>query len=561
MRRTISSRGSSRLRWGSNRSVKILAALVAAAGAAFIFHQWTGGRPFWVDEQMIALNIRDRPFAALAGPLWLGQSAPLGWLALQRAVVLIFGTSEQALRFVPACFGAATLGAAFWVGRRWMTGAGALTLVLLCTFGVWLSFYPLEMKHYSADAFWGLVLPALAVWAIEGASPIAVRRRALAWWALAAAAHWLSNGGLFATPGCALLLFVLIWRRLGAREAIVFAAGGVLWLVSFAFYYQLSLGYTHNSPYLRRFWSAELPPASIGVAGTLAWLASRLPLLAEDPGGTSMWVAFWATAVAGFVFAPRLVMGIAFATAPLTAFLLAGVVPLYQRFALWTVPALYAGVAMLADRAVMSARSADTRRWLRYGTTVAIAAAVLPLAAAIVARGVDDFRHTRVPDTNRGLDDRASTRWLLEQRRPGDAVLSTRLGWPALWWYGQMQPAASIDAGRVAGHVSHYQVDYLPSGPDCGELREAMKPHTRALVHIGFPDLPEGYGELLLRHLDQIGAIASYRQFGHVGFVAVVDLHTPGAEQRSLDLIPLPRRGPAPERLAGCIDVKPAVLW
>ena len=34
---------------------------------------------------MVALNFRDRSFPDLPGPLWLGQAAPLGWLALQRA--------------------------------------------------------------------------------------------------------------------------------------------------------------------------------------------------------------------------------------------------------------------------------------------------------------------------------------------------------------------------------------------------------------------------------------------------------------------------------------------
>lgn len=512
-----------------------------------------GGRPFWVDEQMIALNLRDRTLAELAGPLWFGQSAPLGWLALQRLSVIVAGTSEQALRFLPALFGAATLGAAVWIGRRWMSAIASLLFVTLCTFGLWLSFYPLEMKHYSADALWGLLLPALAVWAVEAHEAAVVRRRAMLWWIAAALAHWLSNGGLFAAPGCVLVMFAIIWRRFGARDAAIFAACGLAWLASFAIYYQLSLSYTHHSPYLRRYWIAEFPPEGGGLRATLSWLWQRLPLLADDPGGTSKAVALWVSALAGFAFARSKALGLALATAPITALVLVttGFVPLYGRFALWIVPALYAGIALLADRAISVAQARD-RRALRLAAAVAVAALVLSVSRDIVATGWEDFRTTRAPFVNRGLDDRASTRWLMSQRRPGDAILTTRLGWPALWWYGSARPEP---------RPGEFEVDYFAPGLDCSHeaLRAALKPYSRAIVHIGFPDLPEGFGELLLRRLDRIGAIDKYREFGPVGFVVIVDLHTPNAEQSSLNLIP--RREPQPAPLEGCIGLQPARLW
>lgn len=532
----------------------MLSPLVAAGGAAFIFYQWMGGRPFWVDEQMIALNIRHRTLAELAGPLWFGQSAPLGWLAVQRVIALAAGTSEQALRFLPALFGAATLGAAVWIGRRWMSAIASLLFVTLCTFGLWLSFYPLEMKHYSADAFWGLALPALAVWASEGADSRAVRRRGIGWWLAAALAHWLSNGGLLATPGCALVLFTLIWKRFGVRAASIFAAGGVLWLLSFAAYWQLCLRHTHHSPYLRNFWAAEFPAEALGIIGRIDWLVDRLPAIAGDPAGTSIWMALYAAAIGGFVLARPRALSLALATVPLSMLLFAGarLVPFYGRFALWIVPALYAGIALLADRAAALARSRQPLRPLRIAAAALMAGLILTASYDIVALGLDDFRTTRAANINRGLDDRASTRWLVSQRRHGDAVLTSRLGWPALWWYGPSRPAAGM---------SDFAVGYYPPGRACDpeSLRRALLPFKRAIVHIGFPDMPEGFGELLLRELDQIGAIDKYRAFSHIGFVAIVDLHTLHAQQSSLDLIPL--REPRPAPLEGCISMERSDLW
>ena len=40
--------------------------------------------------------------------------------------------------------------------------AGAAVLMLLCSIGQWFSHYPFEVKHYTSDIFWALLLPALA---------------------------------------------------------------------------------------------------------------------------------------------------------------------------------------------------------------------------------------------------------------------------------------------------------------------------------------------------------------------------------------------------------------
>jgi hypothetical protein len=141
--------------------------LTMAVAVGIDVHQWRAALPLWVDEEMIALNVRDRSVADLAGPLWLGQSAPFGWLALERMVMAVLGTGEHAIRAVPLLFGIATVGAAAWIGRRWMGRTAAMSLVLLCWLGPSLAHYRFEVKHYSADAFFGLLLPALAAWAIE----------------------------------------------------------------------------------------------------------------------------------------------------------------------------------------------------------------------------------------------------------------------------------------------------------------------------------------------------------------------------------------------------------
>src|SRR6185503_19879399 len=98
----------------------------------------------------------------------------------------------------------------------------------------------LELKHYSADAFWALLLPTLAIWAIEADDAASQVRRLSIWWALAAVAHWFSNGGVLVVPACA-LVFVFAWRRLGWRAARELGLGALVWMLSFALHFEISI--------------------------------------------------------------------------------------------------------------------------------------------------------------------------------------------------------------------------------------------------------------------------------------------------------------------------------
>ena len=549
------------------------AMLIALIGVGLEVTRWIGARPLWLDEEMIALNVRDRPLVNLAGPLWLGQSAPFGWLAVQRAVLLTAGTSERALRLVPVIFGIATLAAAVWIGRRWMSPLGAAVLVLLCSFGQWISFYALELKHYSADTFWALLLPALAAWAIETGTDNSARqtRRAVVWWAAAVVGQWFAYGALLVTPGCALVLLVWLWRRKGRRAALEFALIGLVWLVSFGLHDVLVLRHAMGSEYLQKYWSFATPPASAGLKRTLVWLGGRLEPLALKPGGTGLPAMFWLAAAGGFALTTRRALGIVLATVPVSAFLLAGLrlVPLFERVSLWVVPALYAGIALFADSAVGFGRDAYIRRsMMRLALAAAVAYVAFTLCSDIFARGMEDFRPGRSAQSNHLLDDRAGVRWLMQQRGPGDVMMATKLALPALWWYGGLPISNSDVAGSRRTEGSPIlEVGYSLRGPDCerNPLRDALKDQRRVLVYFGFrfDDVPSGFDDLLLRRLGELGVIRTLRQFSQASRVAIIEL---GVAAPARDRVPGPPDSgridnAASRRLDGCIVVGPAHGW
>jgi hypothetical protein len=129
--------------------------VVGLLGSAILVYWTSTSRPLWVDEEMLLLNVRDRGFLQLAGALWLDQSAPYGWLLLERLILVTFGGSEPAVRLLSIAFGAGTLAVAAWIGRRRMTATGAAVFVALCALAEWPVFFTLELKHYSAD-MWGV---------------------------------------------------------------------------------------------------------------------------------------------------------------------------------------------------------------------------------------------------------------------------------------------------------------------------------------------------------------------------------------------------------------------
>lgn len=542
----------------------IVLAVLFAIGVQVL--QWVVARPLWLDEEMLALNIRERPWPQLAGVLWLDQSAPLGWLMLQRSVMLALGTGEHALRLVSLLFAIATSITAAWVGRRWAGRVGGALLVVLCAIGPWLSWYQLEFKHYSADILWGLLLPALAVWTAEAPENDGSGRassRALLWWAIATIGQWFANGALLVVPACALVLLVVRWRRGGIRSALVFSACGLMWLASFALQYAVSLRYTLNSEFLSGYWAFAMPPQSAGVAGTLAWIGAQFEPFAAKPGGTAAWLMFWIAAFAGFAFSRPSLLGVEMAVVPVSAFLLAALhlVPLHERLSLWVVPSLYLGIAVFVDGIVrLGSEGLARRRWMHAVLAAGLLAAVVPLGADLLRHGREaiDTQLTVSPRSNHALDDRAAVAWLMQQRRRGDALAATHFALPAVWWYGRTAIGDPASGGRQPDGSAILEVRYLPDPSACApdRLREALKGHRRVLMYFGFrfDDVPKGFDGLALDRLGGFGAITMYREFADVGGAAVIDLAAAPVADRlgPADAVP---------RLDGCISLEPAARW
>lgn len=515
--------------------------LAMILGVALRVWLWAANWPLWLDEQMLAVSIRDRGLLHLGGQLENLQSAPLGWLWLERLAYDLFGSAERGLRLVPAAFGIGTVVVAYLIGRRWLGTVGAFVFVMLCSVNLSMLRYSGELKQYSADTFFALLLLGLAGWVVE--SPT-VKRMAW-WWGVAAIAAWFSMGAILILPGCALILVAVAWHAGRWRSAVRFCLLGLPWLICFAAHYALSIRYTVGSDYLQSYWQGRgFPSASAGPLGLLRWVKSEVTMLSGNPlylnAGwhtaphallTLAGLLFWLSAAAGMVVAARrrLPFGLLLAAPVATAFLLAllRVVPLAERLALWFVPGLFLAVAGAVEYGLGRLRGAWTARprggragrlpLLRRAAFACAAAAVLVLLVPLTPAAVSYDAATP------GIDDRAAVQWMRHEYRPGDIILPITSATRALDWY---DPTGTLRPARM--------VISVPSGPDCDPdgLAAAVRGYDRVMAYASSRYVPYmDTWAVVGQRLAELGTLTQVEHFGSGdSIVYLVDLR--GAPSR-----------------------------
>lgn len=260
--------------------------LVVAGGVAVRGSLWSRADSLWIDELRLVNNVVERPLPELVSRRIHGNAhAPLGYLAVERGLFVLFGRSEPALRLFALLASVAGLGLAAVVAPR-LCGRFAATLpVTLLAFGAPLVAFGADVRPYALDATAVLLDTWLALRWLERPE----RGRA---WPLAVALFalpWFSYGSSFVSLGTVAAL--LIDRFLGSRRAparqlgafALAAAAGTAGSLALAWSFSRGDAATHAA--LFRFWVAAggLPPEGLGLPGLGRWLLDRAAAIAEFP--------------------------------------------------------------------------------------------------------------------------------------------------------------------------------------------------------------------------------------------------------------------------------------
>jgi uncharacterized membrane protein len=126
---------------------RVVAGLVALTALAVVFRLEGRGMSFWLDEGL-SVGISSHPLTDIPGLLRQDGSPPLYYLVL-RLWMLVFGTSEEAVRALSLLFALVTIPVAFWsadglFGRRAAWGAAVLTAT-----SSYLVYYSREARMYT----------------------------------------------------------------------------------------------------------------------------------------------------------------------------------------------------------------------------------------------------------------------------------------------------------------------------------------------------------------------------------------------------------------------------
>ncbi|HEU4453141.1 MAG TPA: glycosyltransferase family 39 protein, partial [Longimicrobium sp.] len=191
------------------RRLVILAAV--AAGIVLRLMQYAVNRALWLDEALLTANLLGRDWAGLFGrPLDYAQTAPWGFLAAEKLISLVLGTSEYALRLLPLIAGIAGVLLAPRVARRLVSRPAVPLAVAVFALAPYLVYYSSEIKQYALDATLTLAVLGLAWDAARSPSP---KRAALLLGAAGAAAVWFSQPVVFVLAGTTLAVGLHALRR------------------------------------------------------------------------------------------------------------------------------------------------------------------------------------------------------------------------------------------------------------------------------------------------------------------------------------------------------------
>jgi hypothetical protein len=189
----------------------------------------------WHDEAALVLNVLDKSFLDLLGPLEFAEAAPPLFLWMERAVFLLLGDGTYALRlpaFLASCFALLLIPC---LARQLLSPGAVHWAVLLFACSDHLLWHASEAKPYSFDVLAATVLAWLFClgrrWPLD--------RQLLIQAILAPLVIFLSFPGCFLYGGLLVALLPALYRSKRIRD---WAAYALLTVTVFAAFVQLAMG-------------------------------------------------------------------------------------------------------------------------------------------------------------------------------------------------------------------------------------------------------------------------------------------------------------------------------
>ena len=233
--------------------------IIIIIGIILRLRQYIANRSLWLDEASLALNIVGRSFTGLTQPLDFEQGAPLGFLFIEKAVLLVLGNQDYILRLFPLISGLFAIYFMYLISKEYIGMPGLLALSIFVISWT-LIYYSSELKQYSSDVLMSAGLLYLAFPVIQKE---AGRREILLLGVGGVISLWISHPAIFVIASIGLVLAIEYLHRKTFFKLAWILGMGAVWIIDFGVVYLVSLRYLMGNSYLQKFWQPffmPLPP-------------------------------------------------------------------------------------------------------------------------------------------------------------------------------------------------------------------------------------------------------------------------------------------------------------
>jgi hypothetical protein len=260
---------------------QIVLLVVLSSGLLLRFYFYSLNRSLHFDEALLGLNIVQHSFGELLQPLDYYQSAPLGFLWLEKIHAILFSPQDYVLRIVPLVTGSLALLMMYFVGKQYSRSFGIILLLILLAFSWKLIYYASELKQYSSDVFWAALLLFLFGNVVDSQ---AKGKNLILLGVGGVTAFWCSHPALFVLAAMGITLSLQIALDWKGRDRFVgLIAMGIVWGLNVIALYVISLRHYAGSDFLQTYWKDYFAPGI--TLDHLGWYSSNLLNMIQDPLG------------------------------------------------------------------------------------------------------------------------------------------------------------------------------------------------------------------------------------------------------------------------------------
>lgn len=244
----------------TNVLFKIFICIILFIGVVLRAAYYFSSNSIWGDEARLALNIIDRSFLELFKPLDYYQYAPYGFLLAEKLVTNIFGSGEYALRLFPFLSSILSLVLFYRLSCHFLSKPGVLIANSFFAILVSLTFYASELKQYSSDLLFTLILLLLT---IKTEKKELTLLNSILYGIIGAAFIWFSHPIIFILTGAALFITFSPSRKGVNRNRVCLSVIFSFWIISLFCSSFFTLINTIESPGLINFWKQFYFPLNL----------------------------------------------------------------------------------------------------------------------------------------------------------------------------------------------------------------------------------------------------------------------------------------------------------